>query len=174
MRHANTWGQTAIVLAARSPVEHDPAMTSKSMRFAVSRIAVLTAACFLYAGQGALAQQNSPDAPPYEQQLMRLSEIFGALHFLRPLCNEKDNPSWRDRMEDFLDAETLDENRRRRFIERFNQGYRGFSVAYRDCTDAARLAMGQYLSEGETITQRRHQPLRAINLPKIPNLLRVG
>ena len=97
------------------------------------------------------AQEISVDAPPYEQQLMRLSEIFGALHFLRPLCAENDIPSWRDQMEDFLDAETLDENRRRRFIERFNQGYRGFSVAYRDCTDAARLAMGQYLSEGETI-----------------------
>jgi len=97
------------------------------------------------------AQEISADAPPYEQQLMRLSEIFGALHFLRPLCAENDTPSWRDQMEDFLDAETLDENRRRRFIERFNQGYRGFSVAYRDCTDAARLAMAQYLTEGETI-----------------------
>jgi len=82
---------------------------------------------------------------------MRLAEIFGALHFLRPMCQENDDPSWRDRMEDFLDAETIDENRRRRFIERFNQGYRGFSVAYSECTDAARLAMGQYLTEGETI-----------------------
>ncbi|MFN3248000.1 TIGR02301 family protein [Roseibium album] len=97
------------------------------------------------------AQQAGIDAPPYEQQLMRLSEIFGALHFLRPLCKENDDPSWRDRMEDFLDAETIDENRRRRFIERFNQGYRGFSVAYRDCTEAARIAMAQYLNEGETI-----------------------
>jgi uncharacterized protein (TIGR02301 family) len=102
------------------------------------------------AGGGA-AQDLSPDAPPYEQQLMRLAEIFGALHFLRPLCQENDDPSWRDQMEDFLDAETVDENRRRRFIERFNQGYRGFSVAYRECTGAARLAMGQYLTEGETI-----------------------
>lgn len=101
--------------------------------------------------QVVLAQAVSENAPPFEQQLMRLSEIFGALHFLRPLCDETDTPSWRDQMEDFLDAETIDENRRRRFIERFNQGYRGFSVAYTDCTDAARLAMGQYLVEGETI-----------------------
>ncbi len=126
-------------------------MSTKSKRFGVFRTALMAAACTFIAGQTAIAQQNAPDAPPYEQELMRLSEIFGALHFLRPLCKEADTPSWRDRMEDFLDAETLDENRRRRFIERFNQGYRGFSVAYRDCTDAARLAMGQYLSEGETI-----------------------
>lgn len=102
-------------------------------------------------GQAVRAQDSGPDAPPFEPELMRLSEIFGALHFLRPLCGEQDSPSWRDRMEDFLDAETLDENRRRRFIERFNQGYRGFSVAYRECTDAARIAMTQYLAEGEII-----------------------
>ncbi|WP_422375166.1 TIGR02301 family protein [Roseibium sp.] len=112
---------------------------------------VVLAIVLIFPARVVSAQEISADAPPYEQQLMRLSEIFGALHFLRPLCEEKDVPSWRDQMEDFLDAETLDENRRRRFIERFNQGYRGFSVAYRDCTDAARLAMGQYLSEGETI-----------------------
>ena len=40
--------------------------------------------------QVVLAQQPGIDAPPFEQQLMRLSEIFGALHFLRPLCDEDD------------------------------------------------------------------------------------
>lgn len=117
----------------------------------ICRASVLLVLAFATPVQVVYAQQPGIDAPPYEQQLMRLSEIFGALHFLRPLCKENDAPSWRDRMEDFLDAETIDENRRRRFIERFNQGYRGFSVAYRDCTDAARIAMAQYLNEGETI-----------------------
>ncbi|MEP4769849.1 MAG: TIGR02301 family protein [Roseibium sp.] len=117
----------------------------------VGRISVSAIMGLLFGTQVVFAQAITENAPPFEQQLMRLSEIFGALHFLRPLCNETDTPSWRDQMEDFLDAETIDENRRRRFIERFNQGYRGFSVAYTDCTDAARLAMGQYLVEGETI-----------------------
>ncbi|TYC52765.1 TIGR02301 family protein [Rhodobacterales bacterium] len=120
----------------------------------LTRAAFLAAALMCVPAAGMLsasAQESAPGAPPFEPELMRLSEIFGALHFLRPLCGEEDTPSWRDQMEDFLDAETLDENRRRRFIERFNQGYRGFSVAYRECTDAARLAMTQYLAEGETI-----------------------
>ncbi len=82
---------------------------------------------------------------------MRLSEVLGALHFLRPLCGHEDTPSWRDQMTTFLDAETLDENRRRRFIERFNQGHRGFSSVYRSCTPSARLAMEQYVSEGSTL-----------------------
>lgn len=97
------------------------------------------------------AQAPADSAPPYEQQLMRLSEIFGALHFLRPLCGGKDDPSWRDRMEALLEAETGEEARRRRFVERFNQGYRGFSTVYRECTSSARLAMTQYISEGEAI-----------------------
>ncbi len=126
-------------------------MMNRRMQAFFFRTAVVLALGSVYPVQVVSAQETAVDEPPYEQQLMRLSEIFGALHFLRPLCKESDNPSWRDRMEDFLDAETLDENRRRRFIERFNQGYRGFSVAYRECTEAARLAMGQYLSEGEVI-----------------------
>lgn len=126
-------------------------MSHRRLQFAAFRAALVLATLLFCPVQVVVAQGLSADAPPYEQQLMRLSEIFGALHFLRPLCKENDSPSWRDQMEDFLDAETLDENRRRRFIERFNQGYRGFSVAYRECTDAARLAMGQYLDEGETI-----------------------
>ncbi|MEM9630020.1 MAG: TIGR02301 family protein [Pseudomonadota bacterium] len=126
-------------------------MRTLRLQFAVYRVVLAAATGLLLPVQAVTAQETGIDAPPYEQQLMRLSEIFGALHFLRPLCKENDTPSWRDQMEDFLDAETIDENRRRRFIERFNQGYRGFSVAYRDCTDAARIAMGQYLTEGETI-----------------------
>lgn len=106
---------------------------------------------FALPGPPAIAQAPADSAPPYEQQLMRLSEIFGALHFLRPLCGGKDAPSWRSRMEALLEAETSDEARRRRFVERFNQGYRGFSTVYRECTSSARLAMTQYISEGETI-----------------------
>jgi uncharacterized protein (TIGR02301 family) len=126
-------------------------MKKKCLRLVLQRAAFVAVFGLLLHVQPVFAQDISSDAPPYEQQLMRLSEIFGALHFLRPLCEQADTPAWRDRMEDFLDAETLDENRRRRFIERFNQGYRGFSVAYKECTEAARIAMGQYLSEGGVI-----------------------
>ena len=126
-------------------------MCKRALSTMTNRHLVLTMLCLLSATQVVSAQSGTPNAPPFEPQLMRLSEIFGALHFLRPLCEQNDAPSWRDQMEDFLDAETIDENRRRRFIERFNQGYRGYSVAYNECTDAARLAMGQYLIEGDAI-----------------------
>lgn len=97
------------------------------------------------------AQPLRRDAPPYEDQLLRLAEIFGSLHFLRPLCGHDDTPTWRDRMQALLEAEVGEENRRRRFVERFNLGYRGFSSVYRECTDAARLALTQYVEEGDTL-----------------------
>ncbi|MDN3718420.1 TIGR02301 family protein [Roseibium salinum] len=116
------------------------------------RLAALVVTGLLFTGQGASAQESSSGEPPYEQQLMRLSEIFGALHFLRPPFAERPTlraggTGWRTSWT----RRPWTKNRRRRFIERFNQGYRGFSVAYRECTDAARIAMAQYLSEGETI-----------------------
>lgn len=127
-------------------------MITRGSKLRILTAAVLAVCVVLPSGHGASAQEaTGVEAPPYEPQLMRLSEIFGALHYLRPLCGENDTPAWRDRMEDFLDAETRDENRRRRFIERFNQGYRGFSVAYQECTEAARLAMAQYLDQGKVI-----------------------
>jgi uncharacterized protein (TIGR02301 family) len=103
------------------------------------------------AAPAAHAQSLRRDAPPYEDQLLRLAEIFGALHFLRPLCGHDDAPSWRARMQALLETEVAEENRRRRFVERFNLGYRGFSSVYRECTDAARLALTQYVEEGDTL-----------------------
>ena len=108
-------------------------------------------AALTLATSAAHAQAARGSEPPYEQDLLRLSEVMGALHFLRPLCGHDDVPSWRERMTTLLDTEVGDEIRRRRFIARFNRGYRGFSTVYRDCTISARLALRQYISEGETI-----------------------
>lgn len=84
---------------------------------------------------------------------MRLAEILGALDVLRPLCGANDSPSWRDQMTAFLEAETVEANRRRRFVERFNQGHRGFASVYRNCTPSARLAMEQYVTEGQKLIE---------------------
>lgn len=84
---------------------------------------------------------------------MRLSEILGALHYLRPLCGSPDGSAWRDQMEALLEAEVQDDERRRRFIERFNQGYRGFSSVYLRCTPAAETALARYIEEGSALTR---------------------
>ncbi|MTI18717.1 TIGR02301 family protein [Rhodobacteraceae bacterium RKSG542] len=92
-------------------------------------------------------------SPPYEKQLMRLAEILGGLHYLRPLCGHSEANEWSGRMQALLDAEVKNELRRRRFVERFNQGYRGFAAVYRRCTASAMEASRRYAFEGAEITR---------------------
>ena len=101
------------------------------------------------------SQPNTPELkePPYEQQLIRLSEILGALHYLRPLCGHDEKDEWRQRMYALLDAEVQNELRRRRLVERFNQSYRGFASVYQSCTPAAIEASRRFANEGAKITQ---------------------
>jgi uncharacterized protein (TIGR02301 family) len=92
-------------------------------------------------------------APPiYDAQLLRLSEILGALSFLRQLCGEPDATGWRDEMSALLAAEQPAAERRSRLIGRFNHGFETFNAVYRTCTPSARLAITRYLAEGKTLS----------------------
>src|SRR5690606_40635871 len=73
---------------------------------------------------------------PFERDLLRLAEILGSLHYLRNLCGEE-GQEWRLRMEELIEAEEPDEERRARFIARFNRGYSGFEANYTSCTPSA-------------------------------------
>jgi uncharacterized protein (TIGR02301 family) len=90
--------------------------------------------------------------PPYEDQLLRLSEILGAVHYLRQLCNFPDHDTWRDQMQKLLDAEHPEGDRRARMVDRFNRGYNSFRSVYLACTPAAIEATQRYLQEGSKIT----------------------
>ncbi|WP_430513129.1 TIGR02301 family protein [Pannonibacter phragmitetus] len=127
-------------------------ITSTGRRNTASVLSCLAVAALMLTAVPVHAQTSLSEAP-YERQLLRLSEILGALHFLRPLCGRDDAPSWRERMEDLLDAEMQGEVRKRRHIERFNLGYRGFSSVYQSCTPAARAAMNAYIQEGEKLSR---------------------
>lgn len=106
------------------------------------------------AASPALAQQVlpvDPSPPPYDEQLLRLSEILGAIHYLRHLCGHDEKETWRDQMSALIDAEEPDGLRRARLTDRFNRGYEGFRAIYRDCTPAANESAGRYLTEGARI-----------------------
>ncbi len=90
--------------------------------------------------------------PPYEDQLLRLSEILGAVHYLRQLCKAGDEEVWREQMQKLLDAEQPDADRRARMVDRFNRGYDSFRSVYLSCTPAASEATQRYLAEGSKIT----------------------
>ena len=86
------------------------------------------------AGSGA---SRSDRTAPFDNDLQRLAEILGALHYLRPVCGAHDGQKWRNEMQALLDAEAPSGERRRKIVASFNRGYRGFQQTYRTCTPAA-------------------------------------
>lgn len=90
---------------------------------------------------------------PYEAQLLRLSEILGAVHYLRRLCDSEEGNLWRDEMVGILDAESPNPIRRARIVDRFNRGFDSFRSVYRTCTPAAITAIDRYMEEGARIAR---------------------
>ena len=94
-----------------------------------------------------------PDKPlPYDHDLERLSEILGALHFLRGVCNSGEGEKWRTEAKALIDAEAPSGNRREQMVASFNRGYTGFE-SYRSCTPAADLVIRRYMEEGAKIAR---------------------
>ena len=86
--------------------------------------------------------------PAYDEQMLRLAEILGSLHYLRALCGAEEGQRWRDEMEAMLKAEEPTPQRRAELIARFNRGFRGYREVYRECTPAAAEAANRYLRQG--------------------------
>jgi uncharacterized protein (TIGR02301 family) len=114
---------------------------------------VLAALVLALATTSALAQATQGGSAPYETEMQRLSEILGALHYLRDVCGAKEGQTWRNEMQALVDAEAPSGERRERMIASFNRGYRGFQQTYRTCTPAADVAIRRYLEEGSKIAR---------------------
>lgn len=110
-------------------------------------LAVLVAALLAHAPRTGFAQ----DTKPYDDRLLRLTEILGAIHYLRELCGANEGQQWRDRMRELLDSEGTSPLRRARLTRSFNQGYNSYSRTYRACTPTAQTAISRFLTEGEQI-----------------------
>lgn len=126
---------------------------------------------------GAAKAEAAPAAvegppPPYEPQLLRLSEIMGALDWLQTVCAEPAarisvaasstrgsagetalslEAPWRDRMQNLMSAEGAGPARREKLAGAFNRGLRGYQFSYRVCTPSALLARRRFLDEGGQI-----------------------
>ena len=89
----------------------------------------------------------TPPPPPYEQQLLRLSEMMGALAYLRDLCGAADGAAFRSKMQSLLDADGIGQSQRDLIAGAYNQGFEGYRLSYRTCTPAAGEVIGRYLAE---------------------------
>jgi uncharacterized protein (TIGR02301 family) len=94
---------------------------------------------------------QSVDTKPYDDRLLRLSEILGAVHYLRELCGANEGQSWRDRMQELINAEGSTPLRRAKLTRSFNQGYQNYSRTYKTCSPTAQTAISRFLSEGEQL-----------------------
>jgi uncharacterized protein (TIGR02301 family) len=95
--------------------------------------------------------------PPYEAPMLRLSELLGALAFLRDLCGEGDGEAWRAKMQQLVDVEGAAPESKARLAGAFNRGFRGYELTYRACTPAARTAIQRYLVEGGRLSRELSQ-----------------
>ena len=114
---------------------------------------LLAALVLTLSATAAHAQATQGGTAPYESEMQRLSEILGALHYLRDVCGAKEGQTWRNEMQALVDAEAPSGERRERLIASFNRGYRGFQQTYRTCTPAADFAIRRYLEEGSKIAR---------------------
>lgn len=100
------------------------------------------------------AARAAGPATPYDADLMRLSEILGALSYLDGLCGADDAGTWRRQMDRLIAAQGMDASDRRRYVDVFNRGHRTFAAVHRSCTDQTRYVIDAYFREGSTITAR--------------------
>ena len=135
------------------------------MKAVISRSAAapaLAVLLLLAPAPGIMAQQppatlepQSPLKPneikPYDEKLLRLSEILGAVHYLRELCGQNDRQLWRERMREILQADSASARRRAMLSRAFNKGYRSYSRTYQSCTPTAQTAIALFLNEGSQI-----------------------
>ncbi len=120
---------------------------------ALSLIAIALLAAPARAQEAAEAPPPVPVVAPYDDGLVRLSEILGSTHYLRELCGASEGTLWRDQMQGIIDAEQADGDRLARLVDGFNRGYEGFKSVYRTCTPAATTAVDRYMQEGARIAR---------------------
>lgn len=96
----------------------------------------------------------APENRPYDASLLRLSEILGAVHYLRALCGINDEEAWRKKMEQLIAAEGQTVKRKLKLTKSFNKGYRSFQRTYRHCTPSAKVAIDHFLDEGIEIAEK--------------------
>ncbi len=123
------------------------------IRRVMKRVPYLLLTFFLLGAPPLGAQATLPDRAAYEADLIQLSEILGALHYLRPLCGGAEQGQWRVEMQALIDAAALPGDKRAMLVTSFNRGYTAYEQTYRTCTTAARVAVQRFLDEGSRLSR---------------------
>lgn len=131
-------------------------MPARAARLALLIAAALTASQpFATTLAGAAGGE---DTRPYDEKLLRLSEILGAIHYLREVCQANEGQRWRDQMGKLIEFEGTSAIRKARLVSSFNKGYRSYRRTYQTCTKSAETAVARFLIEGAQISEELVRP----------------
>ncbi|HUG61823.1 MAG TPA: TIGR02301 family protein [Methylomirabilota bacterium] len=119
---------------------------------AARRLRSVLAAALLIAAVGPARAAGPPTQ--YDADLLRLSEILGALTYLDSLCGAPEAGVWRRQMDALIAAQRMESDDRRRYVDVFNRGHRTFASVHRTCTEQTRFVIDTYFREGARITGR--------------------
>ena len=100
------------------------------------------------------AANRGPGTRYYERNLLRLSQVLGAIHHLREIRNANEGQLWRQKMVELLETEAPSPQRRALLVQRFNQGYRGHQLTYRTCTRKAGAKALKFVKEGSALADK--------------------
>ena len=88
-----------------------------------------------------------------QSKLLQLSEILGAVHHLRALCNPQESQTWRKSMIDLIKSQDAPEWLADQMIERFNQGFYREQKAYPVCTEASERRSVSLANQGSRLAR---------------------
>jgi uncharacterized protein (TIGR02301 family) len=122
------------------------------------RTALCAAALAVIAAAPAFAQQQpQPQAGThprgeewYQAQLVELSEILGGAHYLRVLCDGRDDQRWRDYMRGVIEREP---RFNAQLVEGFNRGYRNEEARFPVCDATTRQMEAELRARGLRVSQ---------------------
>lgn len=121
------------------------------------RTALCAAALAVMAAAPAFAQQQPQPRPEhprgeewYQTQLVELSEILGGSHYLRILCDGRDDQRWRDYMRGIIEREP---RYNAQLVEGFNRGYRNEEARFPTCDATTRQMEAELRARGLRISQ---------------------
>ena len=126
----------------------------------LGRALLIAAAAVFASAELACAQSPPPppappdisDARPYDDKLIRLSVVLGAVHYLRELCGGNDGAVWRDRMRELIETDKGSALRRVKLTKSFNHGYRSYRRTYQTCTGPAQATLTKFIAEGAELS----------------------
>jgi uncharacterized protein (TIGR02301 family) len=97
----------------------------------------------------------APELPPpaYERDLIRLSEILGALSVLHELCGDQASSEVRANMQALLDAEAQTPARREQLAGAYNRFARAYATTHRTCRDTSKAALERFLTDGASVAR---------------------